>query len=157
MHPKPLYKDLLRELLPVGTERAKILTKIVFMGVFVYYVITITNVLGMDDDDESLLNLAKSVLTIVVVSIPSFLGKFQSSEVNRIKESHRKGIIEEEIERFLSQNDQFYNYKKGLKKLGVSVGEEEEKEEEEALVKKLRKMIMQLEACQCRCQKPASV
>ena len=32
-------------------------------------------------------------------------------------------IIEEEIERFLSRNDQFYNYEKGLEKLGVSVGD----------------------------------
>ena len=122
--PKPLYKNLVRELLPVGTERAKIFIKVVFMGVFVYYVITITDVLGMGDDDDSLFDLAKFVVTVLAVGMPSFIGNFQSDKVKEIKVLHKKGIIREEIERFLSRNKEFYDYKKGLDQLGVIVGEE---------------------------------
>ena len=115
---------VVRELLPVGTERAKIFIKVVFMAVFVYYVITITDVLGMGDDDDSLFDLAKFVVTVLAVGIPSFIGNFQSDKVKEIKVLHKKGIIREEIERFLSRNKEFYDYIKGLDQMGVIVGEE---------------------------------
>ena len=135
--PKPLYKDLVRELLPIGTARAKIFIKVVFMAIFVYYVVTIAGILGMDDDDDSLFDLTKVVVLFFAVSIPTLIGHFQSGKVKAIKVLHKKGIVREEIERFLSRNEAFYDYKKGLEQLRVSVEDEK---------------IGLIGGCRCKCE-----
>ena len=91
----------------------------------------------MGDDDDSLFDLAKFVVTVLAVGIPSFIGNFQSDKVKEIKVLHKKGIIREEIERFLSRNKEFYDYKKGLEQLRVSVEDEK---------------IGLIGGCRCKCE-----
>ena len=108
--PKELYKDLVRQLLPVGTERLKVCIKIVLMCVFVNYLLTIMAVLGMNEDQDSVFNMAKFVVSIFLIGVPSIAGSFQSAKVREIKVMQKKGIIREEIERFLNRHPQFYKY-----------------------------------------------
>ena len=108
--PKELYKDLVRQLLPVGTERLKVCIKIVLMCVFVNYLLTIMAVLGMNEDQDSMFNMAKFVVSIFLIGVPSIAGSFQSAKVQEIKVKRKQGIIREEIERFLKRHTEFYHY-----------------------------------------------
>ena len=55
-------------------------------------------------------SMAKFVVTIFVIGVPSIAGSFQSAKVQQIKVMQIKGIIREEIHRFLLRHPEFYKY-----------------------------------------------
>ena len=107
--PLALYESIVLRLRPLGSQRARILFKFFIMGLFLGFIFTVMNTLGMNDTD-SVMDATKVLVTAVAVIVPSLIAKLQSSHVKAIILMQKKAVVEEEVERFLMINKTFYNY-----------------------------------------------
>ena len=126
--PRQLYEGLVEEFRPLGTQRAKILIKVVIMAIFVGFIYTVMGNLGMLSGNSAF-DAVQSLITVVVVVFPALLAKLGSSHKKAIILIRKKAIILREIDKFLVQNEMFYNYKDVLP---VEDDEEEHNEGEKA-------------------------
>ena len=107
--PFKLYQSVMKELKPVGPERAKIVIKLGIMAVFVVYIYTVMRTLRMNEEDAAF-NVAQAALTVVAVVIPSLLANLQSEVEKELEKERNRCIIKKMIETFLKENDEFYRF-----------------------------------------------
>ena len=107
--PLQLYDKIVLRLRPIGSQRARILLKFVIMGLFLGFIFTVMDTLGMNDVD-SVMDAMKMVITAVAIIVPSIIAKLQSSQAKTLLLMQKKAIVRDEVERFLENNKTFYNY-----------------------------------------------
>ena len=112
--PKQLNSSLVLELLPLRHERAKFIVKVCIMGVFIAFIFTVMQALGMNDRNSAF-DAVRMLITVVAVIGPSFIAKLHSNEEKAICLMQKRGIVQAEVDKFLLNNKTFYNYNFDLK------------------------------------------
>ena len=107
--PKSLYRAIVQELRPLGNQRANTLIKLCMMGIFVAFIFSVMQALGMNDA-HSAADGGQVVITIVAVIGPSIIARFRSGEAKTLNLMQKRGKIKEVVEKFLRNNNTFYNY-----------------------------------------------
>ena len=107
--PKQLFNAIILELRPLGNVRAKVLVKLCVMGIFIGFIFTVMQALGMNDNDSAF-DAVRMLITVVAVIGPSFIAKLQSSEAKAIYLMQKRGLVKDVVEKFLKKNDTFYDY-----------------------------------------------
>ena len=121
--PKKLHNEIVQELKPVGTARAKFAVKLAVMSIFVVYIFTVMRALRMNEAAKAF-DMAQALLTIVAVIVPSLLANLESDEDKALKSERHKYFVKQRIDDFLRRTDNGNYYK-------ILNEEEEEKEKEE--------------------------
>ena len=80
------------------------------MGLFIFYVWNVMDILGMTDDGDSLFDIFKFIVTVCVIGLPAFIGKFQSAKKEDIMRLRRREKVEAEIKRFLEGHQALYRF-----------------------------------------------
>ena len=95
-----LYQDIVVRLRPLGSQRAKILLKVVIMGIFVAFIFTVMETLGMNKGN-TVFDAMKMIITVAAVTVPALIAKVKSTVVSTVVLMQKRGAVNEEVEKFL--------------------------------------------------------
>ena len=104
-----LYQDIVVRLRPLGSQRAKILLKVVIMGIFVAFIFTVMETLGMNKGN-TVFDAMKMIITVAAVTVPALIAKVKSTVVSTVVLMQKRGAVNEEVEKFLRINKTYYKY-----------------------------------------------
>ena len=107
--PKLLYNDIVSKIRPVGRVRVKILVKISFLIIFISFIFTVMDALGMNDSQDAF-DAVRMFITVLAVIVPTLIARLQCTQLDSINRIQRRGIVKEATERFLRKNEVFYHY-----------------------------------------------
>ena len=111
--PLKLYQDIVKKIRPLGGQRVQILIKVVILVTFVAFISTVMDTLGMNNFDSSF-DAMQMILTVVAVTAPALIARFQTTQSKALLEDQKKGIVREVIDEFLKNDEKekkcFYNY-----------------------------------------------
>ena len=105
----PEQLNKLLELHPLGNVRVMVIVKLCVMGIFIGFVFSVMQALGMNDRNSAF-DAVRVLITVLAVIGPAFIAKLQSTEAEAVSLIRKRGLVKENVEKFLKENKSFYNY-----------------------------------------------